>query len=142
MSTQLILYPQTYDGAYNSVTTPILFEYVIDGINFTTINGSPSVDISGGAITYPSIFAALPPNDINKWYRYRTTSSVTPALPTQTGNDLVLNVGSATVYNGSGVYQRLSNLDIGQTYEITINLTQPVWFYSSNHRRCVDGYLF
>ena len=120
MSTQLILYPQTYDGTYNSVTTPILFEYVIDGINFTTINASPSVDISGGAITYPSIFAALPPNDINKWYRYRTTSSVTPALPTQTGNDLVLNVGSATVYNGSGVYQRLSNLDVGQTYEVTV----------------------
>ena len=128
MSTQLILYPQTYNGEYNSVATPVLFEYVVDGINFTSINGSASVDLSGGSLTQPwdAALLLLPPDTVNTWYRYRTTSPGTPALPTQTGNDLIFTALTTTGDNGSGVYQRLSNLDIGQGYEVTINLTAPV----------------
>jgi hypothetical protein len=120
MSTQLILYPQTYKGEYNSVSNSVLSEYVVDGRNFSSINDSDSVDIVGGAIAYTSIFAAQPPTDINTWYRYRTTSSVTPNLPTQTSNDLVLNVVVMGALNGSGVYQRLSNLVPGQNYKVTV----------------------
>ena len=119
MSTQLILYPQSYKGEYNSVSNSVLSEYVVDGRNFSGINDSDSVDIVGGAIATTLIFAAQPPTDINTWYRYRTTSSVTPALPTQTANDLVLNT-VAGAYNGSGVYQRLSNLVPGQSYKVTV----------------------
>jgi len=128
MSTQLILYPQTYNGEYNSVATPVLFEYVVDGINFTSINGSASVDLSGGSLTQPwdAALLLLPPDTVNTWYRYRTTSPGTPALPTQTGNNLIFTALTTTGDNGSGVYQRLSNLDIGQGYEVTINLTAPV----------------
>jgi hypothetical protein len=131
MSTQLILYPQTYDGTYNSVATPVLHEYIVDGINFTSINGSYTTGVVGtGSLNSPSALAlaALPPNAPNTWYRYRTTTPGTPDYPTQTGNNLLLEAVTTSPLgdNGSGVYQRLSNLVAGVHYEVTINLTNNV----------------
>jgi hypothetical protein len=55
----------------------------------------------------------------NTWYRYRVGAS---AFPTVTLADLVLN----SLGNGSseptGIYQKLSNLTIGQQYTVTINI--------------------
>tara|TARA_R110002051_G_scaffold68145_1_gene122840 strand:+ start:1707 stop:4502 length:2796 start_codon:yes stop_codon:yes gene_type:complete len=139
MSTQLILYPQSYKGAYNSVSTPVLFEYFIDGIKFIHLNGSATTGVAGsGSIHSPSALAlaALPPNAVGTWYRYRTHSPGTPAFPTQTGNNLILKAVT-TGYsgdNGSGVYQRLSNLVPGQSYEVTINVEAPVWGHISVRR--------
>ena len=125
MSTQLILYPQTYKGEYNSVSTPVLFEYVVDGRNFIGINNSPSVDVAGGTIAQFTVLTAQPPNAVNTWYRYRTTGP-TPALPTQTSNNLVLNTVTGG-NNGSGVYQKLSNLVVGVAYLLTINVEITYW---------------
>ena len=129
MSTQLILYPQTYKGEYNSVSNPVLFEYFVDGIKFTSLNASANVSLSSPALVSPHIAAllALPPSAVNTWYRYRTTTPGTPDLPTQIGNNLILEALTTTGANGSGVYQRLSNLVPGQSYEVTIILEAPVW---------------
>jgi hypothetical protein len=118
MSTQLILYPQRY-GGYSSNFTASTLEYIVDGVNFTSINGSDSYDLTGGTIT--GVLTLQPPTFINTWYRFRTATSGTPALPTQTANNLVLN--SVTTYTLAGVYQRLSNLTVGAVYTFTVNTT-------------------
>jgi hypothetical protein len=53
MSVQLILYPQTYEGQYNSISANAN-EFVVNGINFTGLSTSSSYDTSattGLAIT-------------------------------------------------------------------------------------------
>tara|TARA_R110000772_G_scaffold12113_4_gene37292 strand:- start:2430 stop:5216 length:2787 start_codon:yes stop_codon:yes gene_type:complete len=120
MSVQLILYPQSYDGTFNSISS-IANEFVVDGINFNTINASDSYDSPSGN----PIFNALinqPPSQVNEWYRFRSTSSGTPTLPAETSGELLLE--SAATSSFSGVYQRLSNLVVGTTYEMVVDLDQ------------------
>jgi hypothetical protein len=122
MSVQLILYPQSYDGQYNSISTTS-GEFVIDGINFSSINSASSYDSSippTGNVIDDTLTNANP-STVNTWYKFRSTSSGTPTLPTQTSNNLVLN--SVTTLSISGVYQRLSNLTIGQQYTLTVNIS-------------------
>ncbi len=120
MSVQLILYPQSYEGQYNSITT-FANEFVVDGVNFFTIDTSDSYDSSSGNATLDSLTNA-PPTNFNNWYRFRSTSSGTPALPIETSSNLVLESAIGTTV--CGVYQRLSNLVVGTTYEMVVDLDQ------------------
>ena len=114
MSVQLILYPQNYNGQFNAVSN-VASEKLVDGINFTSINTSSSYDSASSSYSHPII--NQPPNILNTWYRWRTTVTGTPTLPTQTGGDLYLDAVSTSTK--SGVYQRLSNLTVGQAYIIS-----------------------
>jgi hypothetical protein len=120
MSVQLILYPQTYEGQYNSISANAN-EFVVNGINFSNLSTSSSYDtaLTGTA----SLVAALTnqPAVTNTWVRYRSTSYGTPALPTNTSGNVVFNSGAFS--SRSGIYQKLSNLVIGQLYNITINVS-------------------
>jgi hypothetical protein len=120
MSVQLILYPQTYEGQYNSISANAN-EFVVNGINFSNLSTSSSYDtaLTGTA----SLVAALTnqPAVTNTWVRYRSTAAGTPALPTNTSNNVVFNSGAFS--SRSGIYQKLSNLVIGQLYNITINVS-------------------
>jgi hypothetical protein len=120
MSVQLILYPQTYEGQYNSISANAN-EFVVNGINFTGLSTSSSYDtaLTGTA----SLVAALTnqPAVTNTWVRYRSTAAGTPALPTNTSNNVEFNSGAFS--SRSGIYQKLSNLVIGQLYNITINVS-------------------
>jgi hypothetical protein len=120
MSVQLILYPQTYEGQYNSISANAN-EFVVNGINFTGLSTSSSYDtaLTGTA----SLVAALTnqPAVTNTWVRYRSTAAGTPALPTNTSGNVVFNSGAFS--SRSGIYQKLSNLVIGQLYTITINVS-------------------
>jgi hypothetical protein len=117
MSVQLIVYPQSYDGQFNSISTTVN-EFVVDGINFNTINTSSSYDT-------PSLLQTAidnqPPSVVNTWYRYRTTGSGTPTLPTEVSGNLTLY--SVSTQSLCGVYQKLSNLVVGNTYEIVIDVS-------------------
>jgi hypothetical protein len=70
-----------------------------------------------------SLVAALTnqPAVTNTWVRYRSTAAGTPALPTNTSGNVVFNSGAFS--SRSGIYQKLSNLVIGQLYNITINVS-------------------
>lgn len=119
MSTQLILYPQNYNG-YNSTMGFTANEFVVDGINFNSINSSTSDTSSSGLDQYLS---TTPPAIINTWYRWRSTSTPaggTPAMPLETGGNLVIN--SVAPYSISGVYQQLSNLVVGAVYTLTVDM--------------------
>ena len=118
MSTQLILYPQNYEGQYN-LTSTVASEKVVDGISFSTINASPLADVPSNS-PLPVIGFAQPVI-INSWYRSRSTLFGTPAAPSASGNYLYLySVASSTT---SGVYQKLSNLTIGQWYDLYVVFT-------------------
>jgi hypothetical protein len=120
MSVQLILYPQSYEGAFNAISTD-RNEFVVNGISFSNLSTSSSYDtaLTGTA----SIVAALTnqPAVTNTWVRYRSTAAGTPALPTNTSGDVVFNSGAFS--SRSGIYQKLSNLVAGTNYTITINVS-------------------
>jgi hypothetical protein len=120
MSVQLILYPQTYEGQYNSISANAN-EFVVNGINFTNLSTSSSYDTALKGTR--ALVAALTnqPAVTNTWVRYRSTVAGTPALPTNTSNNVEFNSGAFS--SRSGIYQKLSNLVIGQLYNITINVS-------------------
>jgi hypothetical protein len=111
MSVQLIVYPQT----------ALTNEFVIDGTNFNTINTSSSYDSSSSGNVILDVLTNQPPSPINTWLRFRSTLFGTPTLPTETSGNLTLY--STTTNSLSGVYQKLSNLVVGTTYEIVIDLS-------------------
>ena len=117
MSVQLILYPQSFDGTSNPLSG-IANEFVVNGISFLDLGSTSSYDSSASNVPL-DVLTNQPPSVINTWYRFRTTSSGTPSLPTVTSGNLVLN--SNTTLTLSGVYQRLSNLIVGQQYTVILN---------------------
>jgi len=128
MSTQLILYPQSYTGQYNTTTNTYTIgstEFVVDGINFSTINSSSTYEEITNVLYPPAYIAAAPPTIINTWYRFRAAlgppPSTYPSYPTEIASNLILNsTANSTI---TGVYQRLSGLTIGQNYDLIVNVT-------------------
>ncbi len=111
MSTQLILYPQTYDGT----TTFSSVNFLVDGISFNSINTSTSYETSYSIYAH---MAVTTPSVVNTWFRWRKTTGSPPAYPTETTNNLILNsVGPSF----SGVYQKLDNLTVGASYTLTVD---------------------
>ena len=124
MSTQLIVYPQTYDGTYNSTFTASISQFLIDGINFSTINSSPSYDSTSPTAT--QVITNYPPT-AGSWYRWRYQDGASlPTLPNQTSNNLNIygHWDGFSDYTLAGVYQRLSNLIIGAVYDVTIDYVE------------------
>jgi hypothetical protein len=132
MSTQLILYPQTYDGYLSTVSsTSSSVEFVVDGINFTSINSATQVvlgtSIFGTVAKYTEMLTNHPPIPINTWITFRSDGFGTggvPAYPSQVGNKLILD--GASTHSWSGVYQRLDNLTAGAVYTVTVEVTGSV----------------
>ena len=126
MSVQLTLYPQNYNGQYNAVSN-VASEKLVDGIFFSSINNSDYYDDTAVSLNNPINNA--PPTIVNTWYRWRSTPTGTPTLPTEINGILYLYaVSSNTV---SGVYQRLSNLIPGQTYYLSILFDNSATVYGS-----------
>ena len=118
MSVQLIVYPQNYNGQFNAYSSTTS-EFLVNGINFIGLNSTSSYDytFTNGINAQVNAINNLAPA-LNAWKRYRTTGSGTPTLPTVTSNNLVLT--SASTDTASGVYQKLSNLNVGQSYTLSI----------------------
>jgi hypothetical protein len=120
MSVQLILYPQSYQGAFNAISTDPN-EFIVNGINFAGLSTSSSYDTSTQPISSVNSALTNQPAVINTWVRYRNTLYGTSALPTNTSGNVVFNSGAFN--SRSGIYQKLSNLVINQLYNITINVS-------------------
>jgi len=122
MSVQLIVYPQHYDG-YGSVFSQT-GEFCVDGSTFNALATSPYPTYTTASTSTNPILSALgvnAPNVINTWFSYRSSSAGTPTEPTVISGGVTLySVASATI---SGIYQRLSNLVVGTTYEMVIDLS-------------------
>ena len=120
MSVQLIVYPQNYDGTFNSITsTPT--QFVVNGINFTGLNSAPNYDSSSANPSQDTINNAQPTIP-NSWYRFRSTIPSTPSLASVSTGNIILYIDPAAVGSVLGVYQKLGNLVIGQQYEVSITM--------------------
>ena len=120
MSVQLIVYPQNYEGAFNEISSSPT-EFIVNGLNFANMSTANSYDSNTSSLGSISMIDTLinQPPVANAWQRFRTTSTGTPTLPTSTTGNLVLSAASTST--SSGVYQKLTNLTIGQNYTLTIN---------------------
>tara|TARA_R110002167_G_scaffold80217_1_gene220524 strand:- start:10412 stop:13114 length:2703 start_codon:yes stop_codon:yes gene_type:complete len=121
MSVQLIVYPQNNDGTYN-VLSGSPTEFLVNGITFNGLNSTATYQSNGNYPPYQDVLDNAPASIPNTWYRFRVDGVV--AYPLEASGNLVLDsiAGPATA---TGVYQRLTNLTIGATYNITINSTAP-----------------
>ena len=120
MSVQLIVYPQNYEGQYNVMSTSTT-EFLVNGINFNDL-GSTGTYTSTVSPPYVDTLTNAPPLIANTWYRFRNNNGGTPDYPSVVSGSLTLKsiVGTGST---AGVYQKLTNLVIGQQYTITINLS-------------------
>ena len=124
MSVQLIVYPQSYDGVYNSTSYPIPLEYVVNGGVFSGLNSTSLYGYNGiqTDVQLKAINSA-PPTIPNTWYRYHTSGGpyyYNIAQPQAVGGNVYLSGAYVTDPNHSGIYQKLSNLTVGVNYTITV----------------------
>ena len=139
MSTQLILYPQSYKGEFNS-TSP-LNQFIVNGINFTGFNSSTNYNTTANTPSTDAI-ANSSPSILGAWYRYTTTGgswgNVPPPLDiAQAG--IITFFYTAAPTGRTGIYQQLSGLVVGAVYDVEINLNTiaaggvvTIEFYSGN----------
>jgi hypothetical protein len=125
MSTQLILYPQTYQGEYSSIASPSTIQYIVNGINFTGFN---STSLHNSTAPHPPQDAIdnQPPTVLGNWYRFTTTGGDYGAVtaPTYALGAVQLSHNAVTA-GQTGLYQKLSNLIAGAVYDVEISIVTP-----------------
>ena len=114
MSVQLIVFPQSYNGSNNAISNNLV-QFLVDGINFNTLSSSSTFVSSAANVKQDAIdnYSSIA---VNTWARYRNSASV---IPTGASGQLVYQPSSGA---GTGVIQKLSNLVIGSTYVVTIDV--------------------
>ena len=130
MSTQLILYPQSYNGQYNFMSNPITAgsQFVT---NFNSFSGMSIAPLWDSTAIKPSTDAIqnAHPTIPGAWYRFTTIAGAPGnwgAITAPTGilNGTVLELSYNGVDEGStGVYQQLSGLTVGSYYSLKISIT-------------------
>lgn len=114
MSVQLIVFPQYFDGS-TPLSSPST-EFIVDGINFNNANTSVSAQSVAGALpqafvnTYTIFGFSL--FMVNTWFRFSGAAS-----------EITESSGALNISSDEGIVQRLSNLTIGATYDLTLNIT-------------------
>jgi len=118
---QLIVFPQFFNGQFNEISADTN-EFVVNGLNFNGLGSATSYDTVGAVATArEDALVNSPPSNLNTWYRYRSTTGGSPALPTVTSGTVVFNSIAAT--NFTGIYQQLTNLTIGQSYTVNLDVS-------------------
>ena len=121
MSTQLILYPQYYNG-FNS-TSSTYNQFVVNGGVFTGLN-STDLHSTTFIVPYQSAMYSQPPSIVNTWYRFTTSGGATwgaVTAPQEALNNLVLSYNGTTLGH-TGVYQQMSGLVVGADYDVVIDI--------------------
>jgi len=125
MSVQLILYPQSYDGIYNSTSYPITVQYIVNGGAFTGLNSTSLWSYNGVQTDVQQQAVINQPATIpNTWYRYHTSGGsyyYNITQPQVVSGNVLFSGAYVTDPNHSGIYQKLSNLTIGVNYTVTVD---------------------
>ena len=125
MSVQLILYPQSYDGIYNSTSYPLTINYIVNGGAFTGLNSTSLWSYNGVQTDVQQQAVINQPATIpNTWYRYHTSGGsyyYNITQPQGVGGGAYFSGAYVTDPNHSGIYQKLSNLTIGVNYTVTVD---------------------
>ena len=124
MPAQLILYPQIYNGTYTSTGGVIYSQYVADG-NFST--GLQFVTNTGSQSSPANFSLTVTGVAINAWKGFYSSGGSWGSgnsTPTITTNGLNLfSTTSLFQTSSSGAYQLISNLTVGQCYEVQITIS-------------------
>ena len=132
MSVQLILYPQNYQGVYDSTVTPVISEYVANpnfNVGFTSTYGTGHPQPSNAVIQGPAIIGIssshLPNSSWKAFYSiYANTAAFSPVYtPPTITTGLNLTSGGGFGTSNSGVYQKISNLVVGIIYKLEVTIT-------------------
>ena len=115
MSLQLILYPQNFQGQYSTVSTPYFTEYVSD---FSYNLGLSGAGFSGSAVSQSNVLTNLTP--LNIWQQYNVTGGGFTSANAATFASGKVTLDSASSTSLTGIYQLISNLQIGSTYVLNI----------------------
>ena len=123
MSTQLILYPQNYNGVYSSTASPLLNQYVADkkfNQGFVQNNGTGT-----NTPSHTVMIARLP---MGAWQGFYATAASfygpTAAPTTSVGVGLTLTSGTTGAQGTvSGAYQLIYNLQNNVIYVLKIVIT-------------------
>ena len=125
MSVQLILYPQSYDGIYNSTSYPLTINYIVNGGAFTGLNSTSLWSYNGVQTDVQQQAVINQPATIpNTWYRYHTSGGsyyYNITQPQVVSGNVLFSGAYVTDPNHSGIYQKLSNLTIGVNYTVTVD---------------------
>lgn len=115
MSVQLILYPQNYEGQYSSISTPFFTEYVSD---YSFNIGALGSGWSGTAGNQGAAISNLIP--LNIWQQYNVTGGSFTSANAATVSSGKITLDSASSTSLTGIYQLISNLQIGSTYVLNV----------------------
>jgi hypothetical protein len=126
MSTQLIVYPQTYQGIHNVSYSNYYPELITNGQIFTAFNATTIQDVStlGGSPSVHAIqqeYASAGFLTTGAWYRFKTSGvrGITTA-PVVLSNNVVFPTTGSGPAPGSGVFQLLNNLTAGVAYTLRV----------------------
>ena len=121
MSVQLIVYPQTSQGATSTSTTTSTTvdtstNYIVDGENFSSINLSSTTQVNWPPFYSSYSNSVLGSGSVainavapNTWYRWRYPDTGTqPDYPVQIGWQLLLNNITQLSNTSNGFFQRVS----------------------------------
>ena len=115
MSVQLVLYPQNHQGQFTAISTPFFNQYVSD---YSFNVGTLGTGFSGTANTQTQMVSKLSP--LNIWQQYNTTGGLAVSNPATISNGKI-TLDSASGSNSlTGIYQLISNLQIGSTYVLKV----------------------
>lgn len=115
MSVQLILYPQNHEGQYSSISTPFFTEYVSD---YSFNIGALGSGFSGSAGNTGAAISNLTP--LNIWQQYNVTGGSFTSANAATVTSGKISLDSASSTSLTGIYQLISNLQIGSTYILKV----------------------
>ncbi len=121
MSIQLILYPQDYQGIYESNSSVITTNLVADGNRFNSIQTHAGYSSSANDPAFDAITNDIP---ISNWKKFRSQGSSSyadvdyPIKIASFSPKLRFRAASGGSNSSSGIYQRINNLVVGATYQL------------------------
>ncbi len=111
MSVQLIVYPQNYDGTFNSISGNSS-QMAANPTNFTNALTTLANYSATSTITQVAVNSIASTMSPNAWYGF--VNITTSALIAATNNMLIMS------YIDVGVLQKLTNLTVGSVYNVTL----------------------
>jgi len=136
MSVQLIVFPQSYEGVYNSMSYPSTINFIVNGGVFTGLNSTSVYSYNGVQTDVQQQAIDNQPATIpNTWYRYHTSGGsyyYNITQPQAVSGNVLFSGNTITTPNHSGIYQKLSNLTVGVNYTVTVDFVSSddgdFWF--------------
>tara|TARA_R110001583_G_scaffold3025_1_gene20375 strand:+ start:4119 stop:6833 length:2715 start_codon:yes stop_codon:yes gene_type:complete len=125
MSTQLIVYPQNYQGVYNASYSYYYAEFITNGQTFSGFDSTGVQDVStpgqASVLAIQQQYAASYVT-LNAWYRWHTSGVLgTTTEPVLSGTNIVFPATPSGASPSTGVFQLVTNLVVGVVYTVSVN---------------------